>query len=464
MTAPLLVVPPFLKSLAGPLAGPAQLEGVAASAGVPMRVIDLNAGWLRSFPVRGGRRGPSGDHARPEGGFVLAEDEWTRLILSSFAPAAAHCTDPLAVGSHEQVERAAAHLARSPIGSAWSASFTGPRPGFAGISVLWRGQVVAALALSILLRQRWPGIVIVWGGAHVTALAPEIASDSRYGRLVDGFVAGYAEHTFRAMLQGNPLAAPGVFVAGCGRATRAEDDSTVIPAFSRLRAYGVPKLSLPVQTGRGCAYGRCAFCTYPAIEGNYRDVGLGPLRHVADVARRRGGDVSVKDALVPSGRLNDIAQELDGAVEWSACTRLVPRIGRDQLTRLVRGGLRTLELGVESLDGAVLARLMKRQPPALVEDWLADAEGLDLWLVLNTMSGFPGQTHAEADWERRELRRMLARHPGARVHVEHNRLEVERRSAMAAKPDAFGITLASPGAWSSTVPWATSNTNLKEVA
>lgn len=463
MTAPLLIVPPFLKSLAGPLAGPSQLCGVAASAGLPLRVIDLNAQWLRSFPLGRGLRGPSGDHARPAGGFRLAEREWIRIVSAAFGGSlVTHITDALA--DHDQVERAAAHLAYSPVGAAWSAALAGRRPRFAGISVLWSGQVVAGLALSLLLRHRWPGIVVVWGGAHVTALSPEIATDRRYGGYIDGFVAGYAEGTFRAMLRGDPLEAPGVFRAGDGRAPRAEDDVTALPAFPSLRAYGVPTLTLPVQTGRGCAYGRCAFCTYPAVEGPYRDLGLDSLRHVAGAARRLGGEVSIKDALVPAGRLDEIASELDGAVSWSACTRLVPRLGRERLQRLVHRGLRTLELGVESLDGAVLARLSKRQPPTLVEDWLADAEGLDLWLVLNTMSGFPGQTDTEAEWERRELRRMLARHPGARVQVEHNRLEVERRSALAARPDVFGLTLANPGAWSSTVPWTSRNTNAKEVA
>ena len=119
---------------------------------------------------------------------------------------------------------------------------------------------------------------------------------------------------------------------------------------------------------------------------------------------------------------------------------------------------------VESLDPATLRDLDKRQPPALVEAWLADAEGLDLWLVLNMMSGFPGQPAEQAAREAQELRRALQRHPGTRVHVEHNVLEVERRSMLAARPAAFGVTLGAPGPWSSIVPWQAALTKSKEVA
>lgn len=460
MSGALLVVPPFLKSLAGPPAGPCQLAGAGRTCGVPVRVLDLNAAWLRSFPVARGKSGITGDHAKPPGGFFAAEAAWSAVSISALGG----MPESLLEADHGRAEAAALLVADGAPGRAWAAMLGGARPQFVGVSLLWSGQVIAALAMSILARRRWPEVPVIWGGAHVTALAPEIAGDARYGKFVDGFVAGYAEATFREMLRGDPLRTPGVFAAGCGQPTRAGDDGTTLPAFGGLRAYGVPRLTLPVQTGRGCAYGRCAFCTYPAIEGSYRDLGLGPLEHVVRQAIRHCAEVSVKDALVPSARLDEISRTVAGRVRWSACTRLVPRLGRSRLRQLVDGGLRTLELGVESLDPATLRELDKRQPPALVEAWLADAEGLDLWLVLNMMSGFPDQRPEEAAWEARELRRAIQRHPETRVHVEHNTLEIERRSVLAARPGAFGLTLGAPGPWSSIVPWRTTINTSKEVA
>lgn len=455
MSGALLAVPPLLKSLAGPLAGPAQLAGVAKEEGAHLHLVDLNAAWLRSFRLGHLVDGPSGDHARPQGGFHAASAAWK--LLTTPPPA----LDDL---SHEGVEAVARRIAYGPVGRAWAALLGGGRPEFVGVSVLWSGQVAGAVAVSLLVRERWPGVPVIWGGAHVTALAPEIAADARYGRHIDGFVSGYAEGTVREMLRGNALAAHGVFVAGNGRAARAVEDSGVFPDFPRLHRYGVPRLTLPVQTGRGCAHARCTFCTYPAIEGAYRESDLAALDAVVNRAERLGADVSIKDALVPAPRLDEIAAHIRGRVRWSACTRLVPRLGRERLIRLVEAGLRTLELGVESVDPVVLESVDKRQPPRLVREWLADAAGLDLWLVLNTMSGFPGQTNAEIEAEHQQLRALLRRHPHTRVVLEHNRLQIERRSRLAARAAGLGLSLGPAAAWSSVLPQLDANVDVKEVA
>ncbi|MFZ5476676.1 MAG: radical SAM protein [Myxococcota bacterium] len=461
MSGALLVVPPLLKYLAGPLAGPSLLAGVAASEGIAFRIADLNAAWLRAFPVGDDAGGPVGDHARPMGGFAVAARAWRDLSAWALGepvgyvpqgddPALALCYE------HDRIEAAVDRMAR-----ALDWRLDGERPDLVGVSVLWSGQVLGGLVASVLAKRTWTGVPVIWGGAHVAALVPEIVRDPRYGRHVDGFVAGYAEGTFRSLLCGGR---EGVFVAGEGRAVRAVEERGVVPAFGDLAAYGRPRLTLPAQTGRGCAYAKCAFCTYPAIEGAARDLDLAALAAVVAEAEARGAEVAVKDALATPARLDAIANVVRGRVRWAACTRLVPRLGRARLARLVDAGLRTLEVGVESLEPAHLARLRKAQPPALVEDLLRDAEGLDVTLVLNTMCGFPGQTEAEADAERIALAEAVAHHPGARVHVERNRLQVERRAPLAATPERFGIRLGRSWPWSSIHLWEPLPAVVMEVA
>lgn len=461
MSGALLVVPPLLKYLAGPLAGPTLLAGVAASEGVPVQIVDLNAAWLNAFPVGGDPGGPVGDHARPTGGFSAAARAWRDLSARALGepegcmpegedPALALCYE------HDRIDAAVDRMARA---LCWR--FDMERPGFVGVSVLWSGQVLGGLVASVLAKRTWPGVPVIWGGAHVAALAPEIARDPRYSRHVDGFVAGYAEGTFRSLLRGGR---DGVFVAGRNRAVRAVEERAVVPVFGDLANYGRPRLTLPAQTGRGCAYARCAFCTYPAIEGAARDLDLTALDAVVAEADIRGAEVAVKDALATAGRLDAIADVVRGRVRWAACTRLVPRLGHARLARLVDAGLGTLEVGVESLEPEHLARLRKGQPPALVDALLADAEGLDVTLVLNTMWGFPGQTDADAEAERAALAEAIARHPGARVHVERNRLQVERRAPLAATPEWFGIRLGRSWPWSSVHLWERLDAAVKEVA
>lgn len=458
MTAALLVVPPLLKYLAGPLAGPVQLAGAAAAVGGSLQVLDLNAHWLRAFENGGSSSSIVGDHARPDGGFRQGAAAWWRL-LADVLPAPDPRTPAGEDGlralcyPHEEVERAAKRLAESPVARAWGELLPRRSPAFFGISVLWSGQVVAALALSIMARRRWPGVPVVWGGAHVTALAEVIAGDARFGRHVQGFVAGYAEATLGDMLRGDPLAVPEVFAAGCGRCPRAREVA-VRPCFGDLSLYGSPRLILPVQVSRGCAYGRCAFCTYPHQEGSYRTLSLDGISPALELAVELGAQLAVKDALVTPPRLDALAARIAGRAEWAACTRLVPRLGRERLIRLAAAGLRTFELGVEALDPATLRGQDKPQPLNLLDGLLEDASDLPVHLVLNVMAGFPGQRLEDALAELQQLRHELPRrHPRARFSIERNLLQVERNSPLARRPHHFGIELTGSWPWSSVLGW-----------
>ena len=328
------------------------------------------------------------------------------------------------------------------------------RPRFVGLSILWEGQVLAAMAVSILAKRRWPGVPVVWGGAHVTALAPEIVEDSRYGWRVDGFVAGYAEGTFRSMLRGEPLAAPGVFRAGQPSAAQAVEELDSIPQFHDVHLYGRPRLTLPTQTARGCAYGRCAFCTYPAVEGGFRLLDADAVTMAVERSVALGAELAMRDAFATPARLALLSGLVAGRTRFAATTRLVPRLGRARLKGMVRAGLHTLELGVEAVDREVLRLVAKRQAPEAVEGWLEDAAGLDLHLVLNVMFGYPGQSAAEAKATRSHFDVALRRRfPRTRFTVERNLLQLERRSPMAAEPTAFGITVLNSAPWSSVLSW-----------
>lgn len=461
MSAAVIVVPPLLKYLAGPLLGPAMLAGAGRRVGAEVRVVDLNAAWLRIFPTRGVADGlVVGDHARPSGGFRDACESWLALLGSALridAQADRAIADTIWAlqFQHDVVIDGAARLADGRFGTLVRQELSvNSRPHLFGVSVLWSGQVLGALACSMVARRLWPGVPIIWGGSHVAALAQEIASDDRYGELVDGFVAGPAEATFAEMLLGDPRGTPGVFRAGGRRALRAIEDTTTIPVFSNLFTYGSPQLTLPAQTVRGCSFGRCAFCTYPSIEGRCRDIGLRQIARVADRAHDLRAAVAVKDAYVEARRLREIATVVRGRAPWSACTRLVERLGRETLIDLSLSGLRTLEVGVESLNPATLRAMRKHQAPELIDQLLEDAAGLNLHVILNTMFGFPNEPAEQAAFEERSLRvELAARFPASRFSIERNKLQVERRSLLARTPDRFGLRVTGEWPWASVLGW-----------
>ena len=462
MSRPVVIVPPLVSYLAGPPAGPAMLRAAARTVGGDVRVVDLNAQYLRCH-VGGDEpesvAGLSGDHAKPVGHFALARRRWRELHMYHLGmPAGGYAAgdDPVTAlcYTHEQVEAGARSLARSSQAHIWSSLLAGTRPAFVGVSLSWSAQVVAALALARIVRDLWPGVPVLFGGPHVTVLADKIARDARYGALVDGFVAGRAEATFAEMVRRAPLEADGVFTAGCGRVGLAHS-MDLVPCFSDLELYGVPRLILPAQTSVGCAHGRCEYCSYVRADGAYRPCDLDLLEPVIKLARRHHADLALRDAYLVPGRGDAVADMLSGRVTAAACTRVDRRLDRPRLKRWVRGGIRTVELGVETVDRRRLKDLNKRQEPAAVEAILQAAAGLDLNLVLNAMFGWPGQTEAQAGAELAWLVEDLPRrYPDTRFSVEKNLFQLCRGAPMAHHPERSGMSDVIRWPWASVMGWS----------
>ncbi|NBR88285.1 MAG: hypothetical protein EBT61_22860, partial [Verrucomicrobia bacterium] len=267
----LVLVPPFLKYASGPLLGPAMLAGAGRRAGHRIQVLDLAREWLIDhYPEPQSESPFVGDHDKPSETLRGIQQDWCSLCAPAW-PAR------LDFGQREdrivhlkaglqEVEVAARALCHTETGT-WFKRKIGEvmQPALVGISVLYSGQVLAALALTHLVKAKWPTVPVVWGGAHVTALGEEISRDRKYGGCVDGFVYGYAERTWVELLYS--VASGGSWpqeVIRAGEAyQRAKDDPEVVPFFETSVAWG-GRLTLPAQSSRGCAYGRCAFCTYPA--------------------------------------------------------------------------------------------------------------------------------------------------------------------------------------------------------
>lgn len=456
MATSLVVVPPFLKHFGGPLAGPAYLKGAGERAGHQVQVLDLNEVWIReriscehaSGEIKGDHDKPSRELGRIQQLWQalcashwpapLVEREWEERVCKLYATQAevAACSRRLAAGGFGDWVRGQLLSVR--------------RPDIAGLSVMFSGQVIGALAITEVLRQVWPGTPVVWGGAHVTALAEPIGQDVSYGQGIDGFVAGYAERTWVDLLDAVASRRPWpkeVFAAGSGP-QRAKEDGSVSPAFD-LSAYQAGSLTLPVQASRGCAYGKCSFCTYPKIEGKHRKLAMSALEPVIQLAASRGAVLSFKDSLLVPSQLKDVGALIGGRVQWSACTKLHDSFDAETLRRLYAAGLRTLEIGLETLDGDAQLAINKPQSPQLLRAFLDAAAESGVGLVINYMTGLPG---ADGPNERRWLelvRAELAARPNLKAIIEHNTFQLEMLSPMGQAPAHFGLEVVGRWPWSS---------------
>jgi radical SAM superfamily enzyme YgiQ (UPF0313 family) len=356
---------------------------------------------------------------------------------------------------HEEAQLIASSMADSSFGD-WAKNVLEchqtKEPNVVGVSLLHAGQVLPALAISMIARRLWPQTLIVWGGPHISGLGKKAIEADLADRAfaADIFVTGHAERTFTGILD---QVSSGKYSLGSSTPMVLDGFSSkepISPLFSNLDLYD-PPLTLPAQSSVGCAYGRCRFCTYPAIEPKPSRFNLDKsIGGVVDLASELGASVSIKDSLATTTRLLEIGDHIADKVPWSACTKLSSRLDRDVLAKLQRGGLATLEVGLESLLEETQKRIDKIQSVALFESFVSDvATTPDLTLIVNYMVGFPWEDEHLAQAKMHEAQSILDKYLGkGRVQIELNLFELERLATMAKFPELYGIE--SIRAW----PWA----------
>lgn len=175
--------------------------------------------------------------------------------------------------------------------------------------------------------------------------------------------------------------------------------------------------ALPVQTRRGCAL-RCAYCTYPAIEGaGYRLLELETVVEEMERLRQEAGcgsfefvDSTFNIPLPYTQRLCELLARRPQRLNLQA-TGLSPAQSSPELLQAMRrAGFRTVVCSPDSAADPVLAGLGKGFTRADLErlvDWVHQAGLVTLWSFL---FGGPGETEATARETLRFIARRLAGH------------------------------------------------------
>jgi len=247
----------------------------------------------------------------------------------------------------------------------------------AGISTI-TATAVGAYAIADELRTR--GIPVVFGGPHVSFLPDEALAHA------DFCIAGEGETGFPLLveaLNGNRGFGdvPGLVWRenGCIRRNPAaapiEDlDALPFPDFSlltmspgaRLGTMGFGKMTIPVQTSRGCPFD-CTFCSVTGMFGHrYRYRSTGNI--IAEISRYNPKDSMIffydDNFAANPRRTKELLREmirLRLGFKWSTQVRSDVAKDSELLDLMAEAGCATLFIGFESVDPVALKEMKKNQ-------------------------------------------------------------------------------------------------------
>ncbi len=259
------------------------------------------------------------------------------------------------------------------------------RPDLVGLSTyLWNAEAGAALAR----RLAGHGVPTVLGGPEVAADNPWLPGEVPFATRV----AGEGEEAFARLLRARRTPS-----AACPVDPSEALDLGLLPSPYLSGLLGPsPDGAVWIETQRGCPF-RCAYCAY-GKGGPVRRFPEGWLAAHLRWAREQGvREVYLMDPsfnVRPDWERVLAVLEREGPASGAGFhTELVAEaLGPGDARRLARAGLRTCEVGLQSADPKVLARVGRPWDP---ERWVAGVQALQeagIAVSVGIIAGLPGDT------------------------------------------------------------------------
>jgi len=420
-----LIFPPQWDPRQPPLA-PAVLAGVLRSAGADVRIFDLNIALYRRLlrsKVPGGiedfllKRLLDPNSLGDAAGYLRTCGEVQKIFDERFDPR----------GKGRLFWDACGGLPSAVASLGWQGTMGTPdklpflshleseitdilewAPELISISVISDTQLSAALALAAFFRRALPKSRIILGGAAITYRRSLLSDQAWLRSTIDAVCLGDGEPLMAALATGAiPAGAPNTLTWNESGESRTGISIIQDVSFSNspdfnglpLNEYLTPQLVMPVETARGCHWGRCAFCIHPvrAVTGRplYRPkpitVVAAEIERLFAAGYRR---FFIVDEALPPSRLRELADlfsALPEPVSWIGYARLDAGHDRAGFIRARAAGCRKLFVGVESGSDRILTKFNKGVDAARARRVLLDAAAAGLAVHFFLMTGFPGE-------------------------------------------------------------------------
>lgn len=287
------------------------------------------------------------------------------------------------------------------------------RPDVVGISITSTSQLLSGLTLARLIKSANPDIHLTIGGSIFTKLIDNLLLGvDVFFSFVDSFVVFEGEHALLELVNqlsgGKDLSrVPNLVYRKNGKVAINEpfyiEDVNKLPTpdFHGLPfgLYHSPRPVLPVQTSRGCYWGKCTFCNLHYDHRYYRPKGIDLIeRDIRTLKERHDTNYFFfADECIPIPTLRRLVKVLPGLdVRWIGGVRFEGGLTRELIRDMHHAGCLKLVFGMESYSQRVLDLMKKginrETVKRVLEDCLEEGVATHLYAII----GFPTETAAEA--------------------------------------------------------------------
>ena len=339
------------------------------------------------------------------------------------------------------------------------------RFGLIGFSVVFQ-QLLSSVALAKELKARYPQIPIIMGGAGFEDdIADEIIRNCPQ---VDYLHCGDAEISFpemvRRLYNGQPMKdlkgimwRSGGDVVYAGRAPNFADmNSTPIPDFdeyfyarkesSYIYYEDARQVLLPIETARGCWWGEKNHCTFCGLNRSGMEFRAKDADNVIDqleaLTRRYGVFYfnAIDNILAPEYAVKLLGRLAEAHTDIRLHYEVRPSISRAQLKEMRKGGLFSIQPGVESLSTHILKIMRKHTTGMRNLELIKWCTHYDVHNFYNILVRFPGETVDDYRVQCDVIRKVFHLQPPYAIV----KARADRGSPMFFEPEAQSITSLRP--------------------
>jgi anaerobic magnesium-protoporphyrin IX monomethyl ester cyclase len=286
-------------------------------------------------------------------------------------------------------------------------------PLLVGISVPSIHQLIPAMTLARLIKRHEPEIPVIVGGDTVSRFAPRLAKLGAWWKWIDGVVTNEGERALVGFHQAlarktdpgdvpNLLYKRGTEILWTKPASPMKPDEVPTPDFDGLplELYLCPEHVLPIQTSRGCYWGRCAFCSHTETVRSFRPQAARTVAETMEslAARHGARHFVLTDNAIPAGTLRDLPGEIRRHrldVRWSCCARLDLPPEDAYWRRAAEAGMVSAWFGLESGSDRELNLMRKGTTTDQARRVIRSCLGAGIVVDLFIMVGFPGATRQD---------------------------------------------------------------------